>query len=79
MRSVVHEEVTRRIGSLQENFVDVSDFLAERSIVSRYDTEIIYLLHAAVSAPAPSPPQKPAGKLPLTLYSGDHSTLPIFL
>ena len=35
------EDVTRRLGSVQGSFIDVSDFLAVRSMVSRHDTEII--------------------------------------
>ena len=69
------EEVTRRLGSVQGSFVDVSDFHAVRSMVNRHDTEIISLRQPVMSAPAP----ESTGKLPLPLYSGERSTLPNFL
>ena len=69
------EEVTRRLGSVQGRFVEVSDFHEVRSMVSRHDTEIISLRQAAMSAPAP----ESKAKLHLPLYSNDRSTLPNFL
>ena len=69
------EEVKRKLGSVQGSFVEVYDFHAVRSMVSRHYTEIISLHQAAMSAPAP----ESTGKLPLPLYYSDRSTLPNFL
>ena len=44
----------RRLGSVQGSFVDVSNFLAVRSMVSRHNSEIINSRQAAMSAPAPT-------------------------
>lgn len=69
------EEVKRRLKSMKMAcYMEMSDFLTVRSMVSRRDTEMVGLRRAALSTPAPSPSNESAGNLALPLYSSYRST-----
>ena len=74
-------ELARRIGAIKEGSVQMSDFLEVRSMVIRFETEIAGLRHARLDTPSPTLSRVPAesSRLPVPIYSGNHSILPILL
>ena len=74
-------ELARRIVTVKEGSVRISDFLGITSMVGRHETEIAGLRQARLDISSPTLSRGPteSSRLPVPIYYGDRSTLPNFL
>ena len=66
---------------MKEGSWHISDFLELRSMVGRYETEIASLQQTRLDTPSPTTLSRGRAKdsrVPVPVYSGNHSTLSIF-
>ena len=74
-------ELTKGFSTMKEGLVHISDFLEVRSTVGRHETEIASLRQARLDILSRTLSRGPAegSRAPVSVCSGDRSTLPNFL